>query len=320
MKKNKIKYGEYYNNSNIDQIDLSNIETIEESAFASSSIREIIGVARNVGNFAFSVCENLEGKIIVGGKRVGRASFERSPLIEEVVLEDDVREIDGWAFDECRGLKKVTFPNKLESIKEEAFHDIGIQTLTIGKIDTIAANAFSECSELETVNIQKINKSIQSNAFSKCSKLKNITYDGKTIMSLGENEKFKGISIVDDKFCITYDETVQNDNGEITIETKNLPIESDIPLVYGREDLSDRTLNLEGDVKSSEKTIPDGILRRNKNIRSLNLDNVEKIGKNAFDKCTNLASVSLSHNLREMGSCAFQDSGIESIDLSKTRN
>ena len=169
MNSNKIKYGEYYASADIDKIDLKDIDEIEESAFASSSIKRINGIARNVGNFGFSVCESLEGRIKVGGEKVGRAAFERCPLIEEVVLMDDVEQIDGWAFDECKNLSQLTLPQRLKTIGTEAFHKTGIRTLNIGEVERIEDNAFSECSELETINIQRIGQAIKSNAFSKCS-------------------------------------------------------------------------------------------------------------------------------------------------------
>lgn len=318
MKIKEIKYGEHYASSDIFEINLSDIEEIGESAFASSSITTINGIARNIKNFAFSVCEKLKGKIVVSGKKIGRAAFERCPLIEEVVFMDEVKEIDSWAFDECKSLTQITFPHKLESIGEEAFHEVGIKILDIGEIDTIAENAFSECKELQTVNIQRINKFIKSNSFSKCSNLKNITYNGQTVMNLAENEKFKGICVVDDKFFIKYDKVLQNDNGEITTISHILPIEVDLPIVYGHEKLECNPLNHEGHV-SSKTRIPDGIFRRCQTIKNIILDRAEDIGNNAFDKCSNLTSISLSPNLKKIGQCAFQDSGIESVDLSNTR-
>ncbi len=319
MQNNKIKYGQYYASTEIEDLDLTEIDEIEESACASSSIKHIKGIVRNAGNFAFSVCENLEGKIEVGGKKVGRAAFERCPLIEEVVLEEDVEHIDGWAFDECESLTHLTLPQKLKTIGEEAFHKTGIRTLSIGEVDRIAGNAFSECRELETITIQRINQSIKSNVFSKCPSLKNITYNGLPLMSLGENERFKGIVAQDDVFHIEYEEEVLDENGNITIIPHKLPIELDISFEYGHEELKREPRKFEGVLIHSTKKVPEGILRECKTITGVRLDSVEEIGNNAFDKCSNLKNVELAPSLRKIGRCAFQDSGIESIDLSHTR-
>ena len=196
------------------------------------------------------------------------------------------------------------------------FRDI---SRNIGEIDTIADNAFSECNKLHTVNIQKINNSIKSNAFSKCTNLKNITYNGKNIMNLAENEKFKGICVVDDSFFIKYDEIIQNDNGEITTIEHMLPIEVDMPIEYGHEESINKPITLIGNIDFSKNIISDGMLRGCQTITGINLKNVEEIGNNAFDRCSNLAHVEFSPSLNKIGKCAFQDSGIESIDLSNTR-
>ena len=138
-------------------------------------------------------------------------------------------------------------------------------------------------------------------------------------MSLAENQRFKGIDVVDDAFFIEYEEDVLNDNGEITTISHKLPIELDIPFEYGHEELKREPLSIEGSLRHSTKRVPEGILRECKSITGVSLDSVEKIGNNAFDKCSNLRKVDLSPNLRKIGESAFQDSGIESIDLSRTR-
>ncbi len=310
MQNNKIKYGQYYASTEIKDLDLTEIDEIEESACASSSIEQIKGTVKNVRNFAFSVCEKLKGTIKVGGEKVGRAAFERCPMIEKVVLEEDVEYIDGWAFDECENLTQLTLPQMLKTIGEEAFHRTGIETLSIGEVGSIKENAFSECSKLKTITIQKINESIKSNAFSKCSNLKNITYNGKTLMNLNENQRFKGIDVQDDGVYIKYEE-----NGNIA--TIKLP--KDIPFERRDEELKMEPLKPEGEVTIDQKEVPEGMLRECKTITGVTLDSVEKIGNNAFDKCSNLKKVELAPSVRKIGRCAFQDSGIEKIDLRNTR-
>ncbi|MBR2743978.1 MAG: leucine-rich repeat domain-containing protein [Clostridia bacterium] len=318
MQDGKIKYGQYYASTEIEELDLNGIDEIGESACASSSIKHIKGVVRNAGNFAFSVSEWLEGRIEVAGERVGRAAFERCPKIDEVVLDEDVKFIDGWAFDECESLTQLTLPQDLTTIGEEAFHKTGIKTLKIGKVGTIEANAFSECDKLESVTIQEITESIKSNAFSKCPALKSISYKGESLMTLAENERFKGITEQDGVFYIESEEVVLDENGRATIIPHKEPIELDVPFEFRPEELTDKPKTYKGVLKHSAKIVPEGILRECKTITGLELDNVEVIGNNAFDKCSNLASVQLSPNIRAMGRCAFQDSGIEKIDLSKT--
>ena len=321
MSKDKkvIKYGEYYASSKIVNINLEEIEEIGESAFASSLLESVTGVIKNANNFAFSVCEKLSGNLQIGGKKVGRAAFERCPYIKEIFLMDDVLEIDGWAFDECESLGLVRFPDKLNVIGEEAFHSTGIENLSIGEVDTICSNAFSECGKLKTVEIKKINKSMKSNAFSKCTGLKNIIYNGDMVMSLSENQRFNRIIQEEDTFFIEYDEISVNEKEKIDVIRKRSKLPDFMPVIEGRELLKREPIMIEGKFSHNTKHVPDGILRGCKKISEIELDSVENIGNNAFDRCSNLSNVKLSDSLRKMGKCAFQDSGIQEIDLSKTQ-
>ncbi len=315
-----IRYGEHYNSDKIDDFDFDDVESIGESAFANSSIRTALVRIRNVGKFAFSVCESLQGRITVSGETIGRASFERCPKLEEVVIEEDVRRILPWAFYECTNLKDIAFKGELRSIGEEAFHKIGISSLRIGSVDEIESHAFSECKQLTSVNIESINKSIRCNAFNDCSGLKTLVIAGKTLINLSDNQQFMGIIRKGFKYVIVYDDIVADQEGKETRITHEIDIPEDIPMIDGFEQKLKPSIQLEGSVKSDATYLKDGIFRECKTLREVELSDVKHIGRNAFDKCSNLIHVILPSSLEEIGECAFQDSGLSEIDLSHTRN
>jgi uncharacterized coiled-coil protein SlyX len=86
-------------------------------------------------------------------------------------------EVSTEAFKDCTNLKYIEFPSNTSiSIKSKAFQNTGITSLTLGRgISSMQANAFSNCLDLTTVNIDSSNLSTNSEAFSGCTNLTDVT-------------------------------------------------------------------------------------------------------------------------------------------------
>ena len=86
-------------------------------------------------------------------------------------------EVSTEAFKDCTNLRYIEFPSNTSiSIKSKAFQNTGITSLTLGRgISSMQSNAFSDCLDLTTVNIDNSNLSTNSEAFSGCTNLTNVT-------------------------------------------------------------------------------------------------------------------------------------------------
>ena len=86
-------------------------------------------------------------------------------------------EIAAETFKDCTNLKVFEFPTGTSlSIKSKAFQNTGITSITLGRgISSMQSNAFSDCLDLTTVNIDNSNLSTNSEAFSGCTNLTNVT-------------------------------------------------------------------------------------------------------------------------------------------------
>lgn len=75
---------------------------------------------------------------------------------------------------------------------------------------------------------------------------------------------------------------------------------------------------------SEALTIPDGVkvifhnAFSNPHLKNINLSNVEQIGSDAFDGCTNLSELIIPETVKTIGSEAFNNSGIKSLIIPST--
>lgn len=133
--------------------DLNNITSLREYAFYIAPIEKVT-IPNNlirIGEYAFSSCSKLR-----------YLNFEENSQLEEIGIRAfyGSREIIGTP---------LIIPDSVKIIGNYAFYNTNrIETLIIGKsIESIGANAFNACNNLQTVKIKaKTPPSIQSSTFS----------------------------------------------------------------------------------------------------------------------------------------------------------
>ena len=111
--------------------------SIENQRFAMDE--EIISViipasVDHIGEYAFYGCPNLKSVTFEEGsklKEIGYAVFAYCPNLTDIVLPDNLEVISDYALYGCSGLTEVTIP---------------------GSVTTIGEGAFSDCSNLKTIN------------------------------------------------------------------------------------------------------------------------------------------------------------------------
>ena len=147
----------------------------------------------------------------IGGKPVmsiGSGAFAGLEQLASVELPSGLRTIGQSAFDKCTALKRVVFPDTLESIGGYAFRDTALEAAEwkeglyfIGKyafmntklrtvsmpqtLSVIEKFAFSGCTELETVTFSERLAVLESRTFSGCTGLKEVVLP-KTVEKVGD--------------------------------------------------------------------------------------------------------------------------------------
>lgn len=129
-------------------------------------------------------------------KIIGKNAFEEACDVEEIVLGDNVETIEDEAFIRCRNLKRVVFNNKLKEIKASAFaYCTKLESITFNKgFMKLGEFAFACCDELQRIDFSaSIVKEIPKRCFYRCIKLNNIVWNN-TITAF-KNSAFRGCSI-----------------------------------------------------------------------------------------------------------------------------
>lgn len=117
----------------------------------------------------------------------GKGNMEGSPWeahmkeVNEVVIEDGITSISGYAFQKCKKLSSVIIPNSVTEIGQCAFWDcVSLSSVTIPNAMTeIGKFVFWGCKSLTSVTIPKSVYQIGEGAFGNCTGLRSVTISGK---------------------------------------------------------------------------------------------------------------------------------------------
>ena len=117
----------------------------------------IPGSIRIIGASAFDQCENITEILIpdeTALTAVGRRAFYQCDNLRAINLENaNISTIGADAFNGCRGLEKLAFPEKITSIAERAFQDCsGLKELILPEaITSIGEMAFRNCERVTMI-------------------------------------------------------------------------------------------------------------------------------------------------------------------------
>ena len=106
------------------EINLSEVEIIEESAFENCESLTSINLPKNLnilGSYAFLNCSSLKNIFIPNGiTEWGFETFAFSGL-ENITLENGITSLPNSCFAGCVNLKEITIPSSVVSINESVF-------------------------------------------------------------------------------------------------------------------------------------------------------------------------------------------------------
>lgn len=282
--------------------------TIAQSFMGFSSMETLIlpGTLTTIKTHAFSDCRHLKNVEIDGDSAlvtIEDYAFYYCPELVSFEAPQSLRFIGEYAFANCTALNEISICDLVEDIKPRAFYNTGFtnesshwsgDVLYLGKhlikarqvlgadgtysntaikvkenTLTIAANAFSECQELVSIQLPKSLTHIDADAFLHCTKLASVNFTGDIYQWLA-------ITFVNDYSSpLCYGETgLQIDNAE------------------GEIDLTDPEK-----VKHVITHIPSGTFRGT-GITSIILPKtLVYIGREAFENCASLTSITFEDGI-----------------------
>ncbi len=238
---------------------------------------------RFIGSNAFENCQQEFEIEVPENVSLNNKAFSFSP-VKKVVFKNPELEIGKYAFNYCKSLQEVVLPKTVKLINEFAFADCAnlksIQLPSTMKV--IEEHVFYNCG-LEQITLPEMLNQIKCGAFFGCKNLKQVqfkTQNQKQEFALKNGLEFsEGIKLENDCFknCVNLE------------ELENL---------------------------SSVNYVGIDCFKMCESLKSADLSQVTFINENAFYSCKSLTEVQFSKKLKQIGSFAFAESNIESVNIS----
>ena len=305
-----------------------------------SMINATIGTTtESIGECTFYNCEKLETVVIgYSVKSIGDYAFYNCAL-GRVSVPSATTVIGNFAFAKNSNLTKATLRKNLLTIGDGAFKDCGLlSSISIPTtVTSIGDEAFENCTSIASVTIPTGVTEIKKRTFSNCSSLANVTIKGE-VTSIGESaflnnaftaiqlpETLKTIGISAFKNCgklekITLPNNTANIGNAAFLNCSALHLVSmpDSVASVG-QNVFFYNDDITVEIRKNSDTVADKLLAQ-QGIHHVILDeNISTIGKNVFDSCYELSSVTygnetvksgeykLSKSIKTIGSEAFKD-------------
>ena len=310
-----------------------NCETIGEEAFSGCDYLTDITLGENVktlGDKAFYTCDALERVEIPSTVTdIGEKTFYSCPALKEAIIRAGT--VKAGTFYNCRALTTLIISDNatLDATftVRNAYASGTLETVKIGKGE-IGNSAFSNCTNLTTVELGDGVTSIGTSAFLKCKQLSSIAI-GSGVISIGTsafngctalaNAEIKSGAIGANAFqdCTSLANVTLGDG--VTSIGKNAFLRctalTSISIGSGVTSIESGAFN--GCTALTNANIGSGAIGANAfqdctSLANVTLGNgVTQIGKNAFLKCTALTSMNIGSSVKTIESYAF--SGCSSL-------
>ena len=303
----------YYNAANLLECSLS--QNIGTSDYSTKGLKLVIGehVEEIPSNFMTdSYLREIDASNATSLKTIGECAFYSSGsyYLTNVTLPSSVQTIDNYAFSGNRLMNlDMSVLTNLKTIGEKAFYRCSIKNIIIGEnVTSIGNNAFTECSNVNTINYNAINCNTESDNVLPFS---NIYSDIKII--IGSKVEVIGSYV----FYGSYVSSVDFTNNILLTKIGNYAFGyckqlTSLSLPNSVETIGDSAFSYCSKLTTvilpnSLKTIGEFAFIGNA-LMELDmsvLTNLTTIGRNAFEGCSSLYNIIIGENVTSIGSNAF---------------
>ena len=231
--------------------------------------------------------------------------------IETCTINENTKIIAGAAFEDCSGLKSITFPASVRSIDGYAFRRCsGLTSVEMNEgLKVLGEFAFSWCPSLRKITLPITIEEIERCVFAFCPNIDDIGFSG------GHYWVNKFMSLVN-----TIVDTTQN---KVIFGCKYAKLTA-IPSPYPIEIIGDSCFGGSGiteiEIPETVKIIEEYAFSHCANLTEIVIpNNVTTIGHHAFNNCVGLSSLSIGKNVSTIGEWAFREcKALTSVTLPKS--
>ncbi len=260
-------------------------------------------------------------------KNIGIGTFENCTNLKSITNLNNVTHIGDYAFKNCTKLEALDDLGNLQNVGAEAFYNCS--SINIGsamdKLKNIGNSAFENCLGLTSINLPYLNN-LGERAFAGCSNLNNVNLRANTSLNIISTCAFANTAITD--FIIPYGVNSIEDDAFLGTMITNFKsnanyVWQDNILIKCNVIDTDKKVAIYANPVVSEITIPDNVtilnarlFKNNKNIRTINLNQVEFIGPETFTN-SSLANINNANNIIDCDITALLDTPWYSNNASK---
>ena len=288
-------------------------------------------IGSDYGTGAFQDCTSLASVTIKEGIQaatMGGNTYSGCTAITSIVIPGNYSEIQQSAFENCKGLKTLTYSPSVKGIthKIASYAFKGCQSLaqvTLGTgLESIDSEAFYNDSMIAEINIPAGVKSIGQNAFANCTRLSKLTLpEGLVTIKSGAFQACKSLKSVEIPSTVTkVTDSYTAGAFENCIGLTNVTFKQGIAeAVIGQDCFSGCQSLLSVVIPGNYSKIGDGAFQNCTSLKSVKYDasvnNIEHtIGSSAFRDCKSLTSVTLEKGLKTIDTHAFRNTNIDKLN------